>query len=152
MRWGHHVRDDDTQRREGLCYFRYFIYWCKVMINTSNYELVASLRGNRISATTEIIDFMVDHYDRAIRHAYRSGDKIYSAHCASIAAERKGDLLLQCGRWHDVAEAYRDAAWYAMNGNVVRNGHRPAQARRLVERATELLATVRAMEPDDTPF
>lgn len=117
-------------------------------INTSNYELVASYRDNRFRTTTEIIDFMVGHYDRAIHHAYCCGDRLYAAHCASIAAERKAELLLLCGYWHDVAEAYRDAAWYAMSGNIVRDGKRPIYARILTERAVEYMAIARAMEPD----
>ena len=117
-------------------------------INTSNYELVASYRDDRFRTTTEIIDFMVGHYDRAIHHAYCCGDRLYAAHCASIAAERKAELLLRCGYWHDVAEAYRDAAWYAMSGNIVRDGKRPIYARILTERAVEYMAIARAMEPD----
>ena len=117
------------------------------MSNTSNYELVATLHGNRLRTTKEVTDFMVGHYDRAINHAYRDYDRCRAGYLASVAAERKAELLLMCGYWHDVADAYRDAAWHALGGNIKRDGKPVPYSPILVDRGIFFWTLGQKMSP-----
>ena len=63
------------------------------MSNTT-YELVASLRGDRLKATHDIIYVIFSSYDRDIKRSYeRLRNPYLQAHHASLAAERKARMM-----------------------------------------------------------
>lgn len=119
------------------------------MSNTQNYELVASLHGNRLRTTAELLDFMVGHYDHTIHHAYRDWDRCRASYLASVASERKAELLLMCGHCHDAADAYRDVAWHALGGNIRRDGRPVPYSPILVERGVFFWELGQRISPSD---
>ena len=128
------------------CYLRYFIYWCYIMSNTT-YELVASLKGDRLKAMHDIAYVIFSSYDRDIERSYKNLRNPYlQAHHASLAAERKARMMRMCGYWHDVAEAYRDAAWHAMGRSTRPLRRCESYERILAARAKEYIALAQEIE------
>ena len=116
------------------------------MSNTT-YELVASLRGDCLRATNDIVCVILYGYDRDIRRSYEVLHNPYhQAHNASLAAERKARMMKMCGYWHDVAEAYRDAAWHAAGRSTKPKRRCESYERTLAARAREYIALAQEIE------
>ena len=116
-------------------------------MNNTTYELVASLKGDRLKATHDIICVIFSSYDRDIKHSYeRLRNPYLQAHYASLAAERKARMMKMCGYWHDVAEAYRDAAWHAAGRSTKPLRRCESYEHALSSRAREYIALAEEIE------
>ena len=135
-----------TMSTQADCCFRYFIYWCFIMSNTT-YELVASLKSDRLKVACDITHVIFRSYDRDIERSYETLRNPYlQAHHASLAAERKARVMRLCGYHSDVAEAYRDAAWHAVGRSTKPIRRCESYERILAARAKEYIALAQEIE------
>lgn len=111
-----------------------------VMINKSNYQLVAKTNGDRLFIADDILNRLLYEQDDIIydiRQRVRNKDLM--AHLASVAMERKGDLLRDNCREREAVDAYHTAAWLALNGRSYTRQGRRVKLHSLLSRSAEMV-------------